>query len=351
MKYNISLDLNLLYVNAALHLLNVLLLCADIWPFLSLLRGSRRRRPYLYRKRAIHRSRPTYSCSLEEAHGSIREGRPRPPPPLNSSNSFMSRRERSKRMTMSVWEQRTSQLRRHRQMSSREVLFSGPSEEKDGPPVSAQTPQGPPLSLHRKAMEATQTGSLKQLTDALDSPSNHQAPGSSMPVDTPLDATLSGDISEPPVVMATESLNVPLADVSVSVAISEPPESDSITESNNTVDQSHNTVSKRSSPRLNGERQHRAVKKFRPPENFDTLTPEMGGHSGIRGRRALHHCDRGQGSSSGNGSHLSSRSVSRERRRNPGKVEEKETDSKKEEELSKPDESRWDRPTTCGCGI
>ncbi|XP_068447604.1 voltage-dependent R-type calcium channel subunit alpha-1E isoform X2 [Clinocottus analis] len=308
--------------------------------------GSRRRRPYLYRKRAIHRSRPTYSCSMEEAQASVREGRPRPPPPLNSSNSFMSRRERRKRMTMSVWEQRTSQLRRHRQMSSREILFMGPSEEKDGPPVSAQTPHGRSLSLHRKAMEPTQ--SLKQPTDPLDSPSKNQAAGSSMSVDTPLDATLSGDISEPPAVLATESLNatnVPLADVSVSVDLPEPPESDSITESVKLVNQSHNTASKRLNPRLHGERQHRAVKKFRPPENFDSLTPEMAGHGGIRGRRALHRCDhqsgaRSQGSSSGNGSHPASRSVSRERRRNPGKVEEKEAETKKDEELSKPDESR-----------
>uniref|UniRef100_A0A8C1Q7D7 Calcium voltage-gated channel subunit alpha1 E n=1 Tax=Cyprinus carpio TaxID=7962 RepID=A0A8C1Q7D7_CYPCA len=56
------------------------------------------------------------------------------PRPLNASNSFMSRRERRRRLTMSVWEQRTSQLRRHRQMSSREILFSSPSEEHDGPP-------------------------------------------------------------------------------------------------------------------------------------------------------------------------------------------------------------------------
>ncbi|XP_068563436.1 voltage-dependent R-type calcium channel subunit alpha-1E isoform X5 [Cebidichthys violaceus] len=304
--------------------------------------GSRRRRPYLYRKRAIHRSRPTYSCSLEETQGSIREGRP--PPPLNSSNSFMSRRERRKRMTMSVWEQRTSQLRRHRQMSSREILFSGPSEEKDGPPVSAQTQHGRPLSLHRKAME--QTGSLKQLADPLDSPSKNQASGSSMSVDTPLDAPPSGDISEPPVVLATESLNatnVPLADVCLPVP--EPHESDSITESGKLVIQQHNTDSERPRQRLNGERQHRPVKKFRPPDNLDTLTPEMGGHGVIRGRRALHHCDhqsgtRSQASSSGNGNHLPSRSVSRERRRNPGKVEEKEAETKREEKLSKPDESR-----------
>ncbi|XP_078115114.1 voltage-dependent R-type calcium channel subunit alpha-1E [Sander vitreus] len=308
--------------------------------------GSRRRRPYLYRKRAIHRSRPTYSCSLDE--GSIREGRP--PPPLNPSTSFMSRRERRTRMTMSVWEQRTSQLRRHRQMSSREILFSSPNEEKDGPPASAQAQHGHPQSLHRKAMEHTQSGSLKHLTDPLASPSKNQALGSSMSVDMALDAALSGHIPELPVVLVPESLdptNVPLPDASVSVAIPEPPESDSITESRKlAVNQSHNTVSERRSPRLNGERQHRAVKKFRPPDNLDTLTPEMGGHGGIRGRRALHHCDhhsgaRSQGSSpSGNGSHLASRSVSRERRRNPGNMVEKEAETKKVEEVSKPDESR-----------
>uniref|UniRef100_A0A8C1XL24 Calcium channel, voltage-dependent, R type, alpha 1E subunit a n=1 Tax=Cyprinus carpio TaxID=7962 RepID=A0A8C1XL24_CYPCA len=53
--------------------------------------------------------------------------------PLNASNSFMSRRERRRRLTMSVWEQRTSQLRRHRQMSSREILFSKLSESKTSP--------------------------------------------------------------------------------------------------------------------------------------------------------------------------------------------------------------------------
>ncbi|XP_037625796.1 voltage-dependent R-type calcium channel subunit alpha-1E isoform X2 [Sebastes umbrosus] len=308
--------------------------------------GSRRRRPYLYRKRAIHRSRPTYSCSLQEAQGSLREGRP--PPPFNSSNSFMSRRERRKRMTMSVWEQRTSQLRRNRQMSSREVLFTGPSEEKDGPPDSTQSQHGRPQSLHRKAMEHTQSGSLKHLTDPLASLSKNQAPGSSTSADTPLDAALSGDIPEPSVAPESLDLTNP-PDASVSVVIPEPSESDSITESTKLgVNQSHNTVSERRSPRLNGEHQHRPVKKFRPPDNLDSLTPEMGGHGGIRGRRALRHCDhqnngaRSQGSSPGNGSHLASRSVSRERRRNPGKAEEKEAETKKEEEVSKPDENRQD---------
>uniref|UniRef100_A0A7N6BFU4 Voltage-dependent calcium channel alpha-1 subunit IQ domain-containing protein n=1 Tax=Anabas testudineus TaxID=64144 RepID=A0A7N6BFU4_ANATE len=277
----------------------------------------RRRRPYLYRKRAIHRSRPTYSCSLEEAQGSMREGRP--PPPLNSSNSFMSRRERRKRMTMSVWEQRTSQLRRHRQMSSREVLFSSPSEDKDGPPTTSQT-------------------HLKHLTDPLASPAKNQASASAMTKDVTLNATLSGDIPEPPmsVLESLDPTNPPLSDASV--AIPEPPESEPVSEGRKlAVSQSHNSISERRSPRLNGE------------HNVDTLTPEMGGHGGIRSRRALHHCEhqsgaKSQGSSPVNGGHLESRSSSRERKRNPGKLEGKEEEARKEEEETKPEENSCCHP-------
>lgn len=282
--------------------------------FFSLLRGSRRRRPYLYRKRAIHRSRPTYSCSLEEAQGSVREGRP--PPPLNPSNSFLSRRERRKRMTMSVWEQRTSQLRRHRQMSSREVLYTSPSEEKDGPP--APGPLGRPLSLHRKVMEHTPSGSVKRSTEPLASPVKSPAPGS-------LDAALCGDALKPPETL--DPLNEAPPDASDSAAEQEAgPDGRSLA-----VNQSHSYGSEHRSPRLNGERQHRAVKKFRPPEHLDTLTPDMGA---MRPRR--HHCEhpagvRGQGSSS----RLASRSASRERKRNPEEEEEKEA-----EEASRADEGR-----------
>ncbi|XP_008293638.1 voltage-dependent R-type calcium channel subunit alpha-1E [Stegastes partitus] len=310
--------------------------------------GSRRRRPYLYRKRAIHRSRPTYSCSLEEAQGSVREGRP--PPPLNPSNSFMSRRERRKRMTMSVWEQRTSQLRRHRQMSSREILFNNPSEEKDGPPASAHPQHGRPLSLHRKAMQHTPSGSLKLPTDPLASPAKNPASGSSMSVDMPLDAALSGDIPEPPMsVLVPESVdptNVPPTD-SVSTTLSEPPEP--VAESGKLgANQSHKPISERRSPRLNGERQHRPVKKFRPPDNVDALTPEMGGHGAFRARRALHHCEhqsgtRSQGSSPGNGSQPASCSEAEEKKGNPGTVEEKDAEPEnKEGEESRHEESRPD---------
>lgn len=258
---------------------------------------------------------------------------------------------------MSVWEQRTSQLRRHRQMSSREILFSSPSEDKDGPPTTSQTQHGRPLSLHRKAMQHTLSGSLKHLTDPLTSPAKNQASGSSMTKDVPLNDTLSGDIPEPPIsVLAPESLdptNVPLSDASMTIP--EPPESEPVTEDRKLgVSQNHNSISERRSPRLNDERQHRAVKKFRPPDNIDTLTPEMGGYCGIRGRRALHHCDhesgaRSQGSSPVNGSHLESRSSSTETKRNSGKIEEKEVETKKEEEETKPEENRWDKTTYWAC--
>uniref|UniRef100_A0A3Q4BWB4 Voltage-dependent calcium channel alpha-1 subunit IQ domain-containing protein n=1 Tax=Mola mola TaxID=94237 RepID=A0A3Q4BWB4_MOLML len=225
--------------------------------------GSRRRRPYLYRKRAIHRSRHTYSCSLNEAQGSTREGRP--PPLLNTSNSFMSRRERRKRMTMSVWEQRTSQLRKHHQMSSREILFSDPSEEKDGPP-SAHGQLGHPLSLHRKVLEHTPSGSLKGLKDPLASPVKNQAPVSATSVDISVGDAVSSDLPESPNdALMPESLgatNETLPEAPVSA--------ESITEGG--------TVSVVRSPRLNDERQHRAVKKFRPPDDLETTTPEMEGH-------------------------------------------------------------------------
>ncbi|XP_029005034.1 voltage-dependent R-type calcium channel subunit alpha-1E isoform X3 [Betta splendens] len=292
--------------------------------------GSRRRRPYLYRKRAIHRSRPTYSCSLEEAQGSVREGRP--PPPLNPSNSFMSRRERRKRMTMSVWEQRTSQLRRHRQMSSREILFSSPSEDKDGPPAKSQSQHGHPVSLHRKAMQHTLSGSLKHLADPLTSPAKNQAPGAPASEEAPPKDTLPGDVCDPPL-PELDPAGVAPSDSSAPGTVPQPPEPEPVSEDGKLcVSQAHNTICERRSPRLNGERQHRPVKKFRPPDNADALTPESGG---IKGRRAMHYGDhqggaRSQGSSPMNGSHPASHWG--ERKRSPEKPEEKQAEIQKKEE-------------------
>ncbi|XP_055077476.1 voltage-dependent R-type calcium channel subunit alpha-1E isoform X1 [Periophthalmus magnuspinnatus] len=223
--------------------------------------GSRRRRPYLYRKRAIHRSHPTYS--LEEAQGSIREGRPK----LNPSNSFMSRRERRKRMTMSVWEQRTSQLRRHRQMSSREILYNNPSEERDGP---AQSQHGHPLSLQRKVTQNTPPSSIKCPNDPLASPVKSK--------------DLAGGPSVEPLATSTPD---PQIVPEVSMTLPEPPKSELVPENG----MMNSSVHERKS-RLNGERQHKPVKKFRPPDNLDVLTPEMRGLGRYRGRRSPHRCDR-----------------------------------------------------------
>lgn len=224
-------------------------------------------------------------------------------------------------MTMSVWEQRTSQLRRHRQMSSREILFSSPSEERDGPPAAAH--QGRPLSLHRKALEQTSTGSLKQqLKEPLSSPAKNQTADSS--------AVLDPTTPEAPET-APERTGELVPDAS-------PSEPNANTSTKLSVEQTQDPASERRSPRLNGNRQHRAVKKFRPPDNLGALTPERAEPpDGRRCRRG-----RGQGSSPGNGCQLAGRSVSRERRRNNGKAEETETPAgvNKEEEEPKTEESR-----------
>lgn len=99
---------------------------------------SGRRRPYLYRKRAIHRGRPNFPEEPEGPTGAADEQ------PLNSSNAFTNRRERRRKVNMSVWEQRANQLRKRRQMASREELFSSPTEDTTETPTIPH--HGPTLS-------------------------------------------------------------------------------------------------------------------------------------------------------------------------------------------------------------
>ncbi|KAM9832206.1 voltage-dependent R-type calcium channel subunit alpha-1E [Neosynchiropus ocellatus] len=253
--------------------------------------GSRRRRPYLYRKRAIHRSRPTYSCSLEEAQASVREGRP----PLNPSNSFMSRRERRKRMTMSVWEQRTSQLRRHRQMSSREILYSSPTEDKDGQPGSTH---GRPSSLHCKATQNTLTGSQRRLAE----PHSPQEKNPASVTSVPLDLNLAGEAPEKVEISMTLKDTIPVQTESEPTVLAANP--------------NHN-IRECKSPRLTGDHQHRAVKKFRPP-----LNGEMGAHGGRarRGHKSSDHQSHNEAQSSS--TKTESNSVSQDRSRDAENDEE-----------------------------
>uniref|UniRef100_A0A8C2ESN0 Calcium channel, voltage-dependent, R type, alpha 1E subunit a n=1 Tax=Cyprinus carpio TaxID=7962 RepID=A0A8C2ESN0_CYPCA len=162
-------------------------------------------------------------------------------------SSFMSSerrpylRERRRRLTMSVWEQRTSQLRRHRQMSSREILFSSPSEEHDGPPGC----------LHNKKPGI--------------SPSNSKRRDVSLP--------------EPPV-----TLNLPLTELS-----------ESKTSPEGTLDINNHC------PRLNGNRRQRAVRKYRPPAMGDMLTPDMGPRPRRPRHREPHTDARGKETQQGDG--------------------------------------------------
>ncbi|XP_077375251.1 voltage-dependent R-type calcium channel subunit alpha-1E-like [Festucalex cinctus] len=93
-----------------------------------------RRRPYLYRKRAIHRGRPTFPDDADGAMAAADEQ------PLNSSNAFANRRERRRKVNMSVWEQRANQLRKRRQMASREELFNSPAEDTVETPSTHHVP-------------------------------------------------------------------------------------------------------------------------------------------------------------------------------------------------------------------
>uniref|UniRef100_A0A8C1RXW8 Calcium channel, voltage-dependent, R type, alpha 1E subunit a n=1 Tax=Cyprinus carpio TaxID=7962 RepID=A0A8C1RXW8_CYPCA len=104
---------------------------------------------------------------------------------MNSSHTKIQKRRR--RLTMSVWEQRTSQLRRHRQMSSREILFSSPSEEHDGPPGCHhhRKPGISPSNSKRSAIETTTSTTMPDAT--LEPP---------MPMDMPVDEQNKPDNSE-----------------------------------------------------------------------------------------------------------------------------------------------------------
>uniref|UniRef100_A0A3Q2QQ12 Calcium voltage-gated channel subunit alpha1 E n=2 Tax=Fundulus heteroclitus TaxID=8078 RepID=A0A3Q2QQ12_FUNHE len=110
-----------------------------------------RRRPYLYRKRAIHRGRPNFPEDIDCAAG------PPDEQPIRGPSAFANRRERRRKVNMSVWEQRANQLRRRRQMASREELFSSPPEENNETPtipkhVPAISPGASPAHLPESPM-------------------------------------------------------------------------------------------------------------------------------------------------------------------------------------------------------
>uniref|UniRef100_A0AAQ6ADI9 Voltage-dependent calcium channel alpha-1 subunit IQ domain-containing protein n=1 Tax=Amphiprion ocellaris TaxID=80972 RepID=A0AAQ6ADI9_AMPOC len=77
--------------------------------------------------------------------------------PLNGSSAFANRRERRRKVNMSVWEQRANQLRKRRQMASREELFSSPTEDTMETPTiphhsAALSPEASPAHLPESPM-------------------------------------------------------------------------------------------------------------------------------------------------------------------------------------------------------
>ncbi|XP_014864175.1 PREDICTED: voltage-dependent R-type calcium channel subunit alpha-1E-like isoform X6 [Poecilia mexicana] len=153
-----------------------------------------RRRPYLYRKRAIHRGRPNFPEEPDCASGAPDEQ------PLNSTRPFANRRERRRKVNMSVWEQRANQLRKRRQMASREELFGSPTEDnietpsvpKHVPAVSPETspahlPESPmsvkmplpepPMSVSIPMLEPPAAEPLVNLSEEKTAGANHRTAG------------------------------------------------------------------------------------------------------------------------------------------------------------------------------
>uniref|UniRef100_A0A087Y9U6 Calcium voltage-gated channel subunit alpha1 E n=1 Tax=Poecilia formosa TaxID=48698 RepID=A0A087Y9U6_POEFO len=120
--------------------------------------------------------------------------------PLNSTRPFANRRERRRKVNMSVWEQRANQLRKRRQMASREELFGSPTEDnietpsvpKHVPAVSQETspahlPESPmsvkmplpepPMSVSIPMLEPPAAEPLVNLSEEKTAGANHRTAG------------------------------------------------------------------------------------------------------------------------------------------------------------------------------
>lgn len=147
--------------------------------------------------------------------------------PLNGSNAFSNRRERRRKVNMSVWEQRANQLRKRRQMASREELFGSPTED------TAETPTIP-----------------------------HHAPALS-PEASP------GHLPESPM---SVGMTLPEPPMSISIPIPEPPAAEPLV---NLAEEKTGGANHRST----GGGRHRMARKFRPSQGPD---------EGARHRRHRH---------------------------------------------------------------
>lgn len=192
---------------------------------------------------------------------------------------------------MSVWEQRTSQLRRHRQMSSREILFSSPSEEQDGPPGCPlhRKPGLSPSGSKRRATETTTTTTMPEGTLEPPMPMDMPVDEQALPIPIP-EPPLAIPIPEPP--MPVDS-SLPEPPVTLNLPLTEP--SESKTSPEGALDINNHC------PRLNGNRRQRAVRKHRSPAMGDMLTPDMGPRPRRPRHCELHTDSRGKDTLQGDG--------------------------------------------------
>uniref|UniRef100_A0A3Q3X1Y8 Voltage-dependent calcium channel alpha-1 subunit IQ domain-containing protein n=1 Tax=Mola mola TaxID=94237 RepID=A0A3Q3X1Y8_MOLML len=100
--------------------------------------------------------------------------------PLNSSNAFSNRRERRRKVNMSVWEQRANQLRKRRQMASREELFASPTEDTIETPTTTHnpttiSPEASPAHLPESPMSPPEAEPLVNLGEEKTGGVNHRS--------------------------------------------------------------------------------------------------------------------------------------------------------------------------------
>lgn len=213
-------------------------------------------------------------------------------------------------MTMSVWEQRTSQLRKHRQMSSREILFTSPNEDLEPPPTC----------LHHRKPPHTPTGSLRCLPDPSD-PLAIPLPDPAVPTDTSL---------------PVPAIGLPLPEPPLSKQLLEPPEPEPVPPQGSegklgVNNHCHPPLEGRRSPRLNGDRRHRVARRIRPPPG-DGLSPD----AGLRPKRHRHRDAQADGRSTDSPHSEGGDSMGRERR-GAEDCEEDERKAKAEGDSSQPE--------------
>uniref|UniRef100_A0A671VS64 Calcium voltage-gated channel subunit alpha1 E n=1 Tax=Sparus aurata TaxID=8175 RepID=A0A671VS64_SPAAU len=96
-------------------------------------------------------------------------------PPISHTKAFSNRRERRRKVNMSVWEQRANQLRKRRQMASREELFATHLPES---PMSVGMPlPEPPMSISIPIPEPPDAEPLVNLSEEKTGGANHRNTG------------------------------------------------------------------------------------------------------------------------------------------------------------------------------